>query len=77
MYGFNSSWNGSREMTPLMVNSCGRKIDWTRSVSAEPDDCQAETEPEPVQTEGWMRTARVLLALGLPVALLIARAITF
>jgi hypothetical protein len=77
MFNFNSSWNGSREITPVMVKPNGQKVFWTQLVSDETNRRQVEPDPEPAQAPGWKPALTILLLLVLPMALLIARAMTF
>lgn len=77
MFNFNSSWGGFHEITPVMVRPNGQKILWTQVVSDGTNQRQAEPDPEPAQVHDWKPTLATLLVLGLPLALLIARAISF
>ncbi len=77
MFNFNSSWGGFHEITPVMVKPNGQRILWTQVVSDGTNQHQAEPDPEPAQAHDWRPALATLLVLGLPMALLIARAISF
>ncbi len=77
MFSFNSYWGGFHEITPVMVKPNGRRILWTELVTDENNRRQVEPEPEPAQAHDRKPALATLLVLGLPVALLIARAIAF
>ncbi len=77
MFNFNSHWSGFSEITPVMVKPNGKKVFWTQMVSEEIDRRQVEADIEPAQTPDRKPALAALLVLGLPLALLIARAITF
>jgi len=74
MYNFNSSWNGSREVTPLMVRRNGRLFDWIEPEVGRARCGQPEPESEPARIPAWMSVAGVaaLLVLSLPVLIALA-----
>ncbi len=77
MFNFNSHWSGFSEITPVMVKPNGKKIFWTQMVSDETDRRQVEADPAPDQAPDRKPALATLLVLGLPLALLLARAIAF
>ncbi len=74
---FNNHWSGFSEITPVMVKPNGQRILWTQVVSDETNQRQAEPDPEPAQAHDWKPALATLVVLGLPMALLIAQAISF
>ncbi len=74
---FNSHWSGFHEITPVMTKPNGQKVLWTQVVADGTNQRQAEPDPEPAQVQDRKPALATLVVLGLPLALLIARAISF